>query len=333
MKHINIPIFFPQRSCPHQCVFCNQHSISSRRFMPSDTEILHTIDQYLQSASDTTEVQIAFFGGTFTAMPFNEQKHYLQLVQPYVQNGKVQSIRISTRPDYIDNEILAMLKSYSVLDIELGAQSTNDEVLQKSGRGHTFAHIANAAQLIRNHGFQLGLQMMIALPCDTAEISLQTAQTICDLGAHSTRIYPTLVVEHTPLAELYKKGLYTPLSLDQALEWTAPVYRLLESAGVQILRVGLHPSSDLNGGALLAGPYHHSFKELLLSHIWHGIFQREITGHCKALHIEVAPSQLNFAIGHAAENRKFLQKNAKNVTFTGNSLLSRYEYNEHRTLP
>lgn len=294
--------------------------------MPADKQILNTIDQHLQTCGSDAEVQIAFFGGTFTAMPFEEQKHYLQLVQPYVHSGKVQSIRISTRPDYIDNEVLTMLKSYSVLDIELGAQSTNDEVLQKSGRGHTFAHIKNAAQLIRDYGFQLGLQMMIGLPGDTAEIAVQTAQTICDLGAYSTRIYPTLVVEHTPLAELYKKGLYTPLSLTDALEWTAPVYQLLENAEVQILRVGLHPSSDLDDGALLAGPYHHSFKELLLSYIWRGMFEREITGYSENLHIEVAPSQLNFAIGHGASNRKFLQNFAKNVTFAGNSLLLRYEY-------
>jgi len=294
--------------------------------MPADAHILSTIDQHLQTIAHDAEVQIAFFGGTFTAMPLNEQEHYLKLVQPYVQNGTVQSIRISTRPDYIDNQTLAMLKSYSVLDIELGAQSTNDEVLQQSGRGHTCAHIARAAQLIRDYGFQLGLQMMIGLPGDIAEIALQTAQTICDLGAYSTRIYPTLVVEHTPLAALYKKGLYKPLSLAEALEWTAPVYRLLEQAEVQILRVGLHPSSELDGGALLAGPYHYSFKELLLSHIWNTIFQREISGHYEHLHIEVAPKQLNFAIGHGASNRKFLEKNAKNVTFTGNSALLRYEY-------
>jgi histone acetyltransferase (RNA polymerase elongator complex component) len=294
--------------------------------MPADKQIVNTIEQHLQTCGSNAEVQIAFFGGTFTAMPFEEQEHYLQLVQPYLHSGKVHSIRISTRPDYIDTKILTMLKSYSVRDIELGAQSTNDEVLRKSGRGHTYAHIANAAQLIRNYGFQLGLQMMIGLPGDTQEIALQTAQTICDLGAYSTRIYPTLVVEHTPLAELYKKGLYTPLSLAEALEWTAPVYQLLENAGVHILRVGLHPSSDLDGGALLAGPYHHSFKELLLSHIWYGIFQREITGCHENLHIEVAPSQLNFAIGHAASNRKLLQKKANNVTFSGNLSLFRYEF-------
>lgn len=296
--------------------------------MPSDEQILRTIEQHLHTCNENDEVQIAFFGGTFTAMPFDEQKHYLQLVQPYIQHEKVQSIRISTRPDYIANEILALLKSHSVLDIELGAQSTNDEVLRQSGRGHSFAHIEKAAQQIRDYGFQLGLQMMIALPGDTAEIALQTAQTICNLGAYSTRIYPTLVVENTPLAELFKRGTYQPLSLADALDWTAPVYQLLEKSAVQILRVGLHPSSELNGGALLAGPYHHSFKELLLSHIWRKIFQAEnrFLSSTENVHIEVAPQQLNFAIGHAASNRKFLLEKAKNVTFATNASLSDYEY-------
>jgi histone acetyltransferase (RNA polymerase elongator complex component) len=294
--------------------------------MPTNAHIVHTIEQHLQSVQPNTMVQIAFFGGTFTAMPRHEQEEYLQLVQPYVQSGQVHSIRISTRPDYIDSEILAMLKSYSVLDIELGAQSTNDAVLQKSGRGHTFAHIADAAQLIRSHDFQLGLQMMIGLPGDSAEIALQTAQTICNLGAYSTRVYPTLVVADTPLAELYKKGFYTPLSLAEALEWTAPVYQLFENAGVHMLRIGLHPSSEFNNGALLAGPYHHSFKELLLSHIWYKMFQSEITEHCENLYIEVAPSQLNFAIGHGSSNRKFLQTMAQSVVFSSNPLLLQYEY-------
>ncbi|MDR2962556.1 MAG: radical SAM protein [Bacteroidales bacterium] len=325
-KHVNIPIFFPQRSCPHQCVFCNQQHISSRVHIPSTKEITHSIEQYLHTIPPETEVQIAFFGGTFTAMPLSEQEEYLQLVQPYIRSGRVQSIRISTRPDYIDNETLALLKHYSVLDIELGAQSTNDEVLRQSGRGHTQADIVNAATLIRRAGFRLGLQMMIGLPGDSAQRALHTAQTICDLGAHSTRIYPTLVVAHTPLAELWRKELYTPLSLEDALAWTAPVYQNFEQRGVQVLRVGLHPSSDLSNGALLAGPYHSSFKELLLSYVWLHIFKTNVQKSYETIHIEVAPAQLNFAIGHGGSNRKFLQTIAKHVVITAHAELSGYEF-------
>ena len=266
--HSNIPIFLPQLACPHQCIFCNQNHISSQNDVPSPHEARTIIERNLATIPRNYDIQIAFFGGSFTCLPLEIQESYLQVAQPFIENGSVSGIRISTRPDYIDDDILRMLKRYRVTDIELGAQSTNDEVLRKSGRGHDRNAIQNAAEKINAYGFQLGLQMMLGLPGDTLETSLQTARDIIAFGAKTTRIYPTLVVADTPLAKLYEQGKYTPLSLEQAVEWTSRIYTLFVENNVTVLKVGLHPNKDFTSNKyLLAGPFHQSFKEVVLSNI------------------------------------------------------------------
>ncbi len=240
------------------------------------------------------------------------------MVQPYLEPGKVSAIRLSTRPDYIDDKMLTLLKKYGVQTIELGAQSFDDEVLKQSFRGHTAAQTEEAAKQILAKGFNLGLQMMIGLPGDSLPKAIKTAKKIIQLGANSTRVYPALVIRGTAMHRWYERGSYRPLSLAQAVEWTKHLLPLFEEAGVKVLRVGLHASEGLlSGGELVAGPFHPSFKELVLTEIW-GDLLRPLCSTEKSgeLLISVAPGQLNAAVGYGAKNRKMLLRKFQTVKFT-----------------
>ncbi len=328
-NHANIPIFLPQLACPHQCIFCNQNHISSQEHIPSIDETRQIIERNLATIPSDYTIQVAFFGGSFTGLPIETQESYLQVVQPFIKTKQVSSIRLSTRPDYITDEILAMLQKYNVQDIELGAQSTNDEILRLSGRGHNREAIQNASQKIKEYGFRLGLQMMIGLPGDTKEISLQTAQDIIDFGAETTRIYPTLVVSDTPLATLYNRGKYTPLSTEDAIDWTKDIYSLFIKNNITVLKVGLHPNKDFtNKEHLLAGPFHPSFKELVLSEIWKDKLKQVMQNNCKQKNISIFTSyeEINNAIGYNSKNKKELLQLYKNVFFNIDPILTGYEF-------
>ncbi|MCM2301714.1 MAG: radical SAM protein [Flavobacteriaceae bacterium] len=324
-KHCNIPIFIPQLACPHQCVFCNQEKISNTFSIPKPNDISNIIDNYLNTIGDGVEINIAFFGGSFTGIPKDEMINYLKVAHSYVESGKVQGIRISTKPDYISDAILDILAQYGVTAIELGAQSTNDKVLLKSGRGHKFDAIEKAAQLIRNRNMELGLQMMLGLPYDTLELSIQTAKDIVRLKADTTRIYPTVVVKDTALERMYKKGDYQVLSLEEAVKWSKEVLKIFNEAGVKVLRVGLHPSDELEfGKSLVAGPIHPSFKEMVLTDLWFDLLSNKNIHKGKSM-ISVAKNQLNYAIGYQGKNRSFLQENGYDIKFIANNLLKDFE--------
>lgn len=328
-KHANIPIFLPQLACPHQCIFCNQNHISSQEHIPSIDETRQIIERNLTTIPSDYTIQVAFFGGSFTGLPIEMQESYLQVVQPFIERKQIDSIRLSTRPDYISDEILTMLQRYHVQDIELGAQSTDDEILRQSGRGHNRNAIKLASEKIKEHGFTLGLQMMIGLPGDTKEKALQTAQDIIDFGAETTRIYPTLVVSDTPLATLYQRGKYTPLSLENAIEWTKDIYNLFIQNNITVLKVGLHPNKDFTHNEyLLAGPFHPSFKELVLSEIWKDKFNKIMQFNCKQKNISIFTSaeEINNAIGYLSKNKKELQKKFNHVYFNIDPILSGYEF-------
>ena len=211
-----------------------------------------------------------------------------------------------------------------VKNIELGAQSLDEDVLNFAKRGHTVKDVENASQLIKSYGFTLGLQMMIGLPLDTLEKSKQTAYKIISLGAESTRIYPTLVIDNTELADLYREGKYKALSLEEAVEWTAEIYKIFSKTDITILRVGLHPSESLiKGEHLLAGPFHVSFKELVLSRIW-GEKLSNIPVDSK--NIFVNPREINYAIGYNSSNRKMLREKNINVKFIADSSVLKGEF-------
>lgn len=309
-QHRVIPIFIPQKACPYRCVYCNQFAIAGQGRIPQPAEVDHIIREHLSTMPAHAEKRIAFFGGSFTGMSIAEQNRYLDMAQPYLANGSVQGIQLSTRPDYISPEILDNLKSHGVMLIELGAQSLDDEILQRVHRGHTVEQVARASEMILQRGFTLGLQMMIGLPGDSKAKALKTAQMIADFGATCTRIYPTLVVDNTPLAEWYRNGQYQPLTLEEAIDWTKDIYRFFTDKNITVLRVGLHPSEGLlSGKDYLAGPFHVSFKELVLTAIWHDSIQQKILeeGH-EDIVIEVPANEINHAVGYSSANRKAFPK-------------------------
>lgn len=320
IKHFNIPVFIPELACPFQCAFCNQRKISGHIAIPEKDEIIKTVNEHLASfPKGKKRVEIGFFGGSFTGLPLNEQEAFLKLAKPYLESGDIQGIRLSTRPDYINDKVLSLLKKYGVTTIELGAQSFDDEVLLKSYRGHTALQTVTSSKMILNEGFDLGLQMMIGLPGDTKEKALFTAQRIIDLGASNTRIYPTVVIKDTALHHWYKTGKYKPLSMEKAVEWTKHLLPLFEEAGVKVIRTGLHPSEGLlTGDELIDGPFHPSFKELVLTEIWHDkLF--EIKGNPqKELVLQVPSKELNYAVGYQSKNKKMLLERFSSVRFVPN---------------
>ena len=328
-KYYTIPIFIPEKACPFRCIYCNQYTIANTIRVPELSEIKQTIDLYLKTIPVDGIKKVGFFGGSFTGMSIEEQNQYLDIVLPYIETGAIDSVQLSTRPDYISEEILDNLKRYNVKTIELGVQSLDEKVLLCSGRGHTVKDVEQSAELILKKGFQLGLQMMIGLPEDSFEKSMYTARRIIGLGADCTRIYPTLVIKDTPLETIYKSGKYTPLSLEEAVEWSKHLFHLFTKHNVKILRIGLHPSEGLiDGENLVAGAFHVSFKELVLTSIWQDFLDEKLQDkNGKKLTIEVAPQAINAAIGYHAANKKALLKQFNNVHFQANINLKGYEYN------
>ena len=270
MRKINIPIFVSHMGCMHACVFCNQKRITGMGGSVTPAQA----DEMIQRAVKTIDkgnarTEIAFFGGSFTAIDIDEQEALLKVANKYIKSGDVCGIRLSTRPDCIDEKELALLKKYGVTSIELGVQSTDSHVLEISRRGHTYDDVVRASRLIKSWGFELGLQMMLGLPGDTAQKSLQTARDIISLCPDTARIYPTLVICDSALADMYERGEYVPLSLDEAVGLCAQIYEMFKESGIEVLRMGLMASEDLCGGrGIIAGPFHPSFGELVLSKIF-----------------------------------------------------------------
>lgn len=331
-KHSNIPIFIPELACPHQCVFCDQEKISGTHSIPQPKDVKDIVERYLATMPENRTINIAFFGGSFTGLSIDLQEEYLKEAFGFVKNGKISGIRLSTRPDYINEEVLELLKNYGVTTIELGAQSTNREVLNESGRGHTFEDIRNASNLICNYGFELGLQMMIGLPGDNYDRSIQTANDIVSLGAGNTRIYPAIIVKGTALEKLYRKGEYIPLTLEQAVEWTKDIVHIFEENNVSIIRMGLHPSDELViGKSLIDGPFHASFKEIVMTHIWKEIIDTELQSadlsSSNKIKITVSNRQIHYAIGYRQTNREQLISRGYDVSFERNPSFSQYQLN------
>lgn len=260
----NIPIFIPHAGCKNDCAFCNQRSITGQLTPPSFTEAGNIIKENLKTLKEMP--QIAFFGGSFTGIGDELMEGYLKVAAKYVEEGKATGIRLSTRPDYIDEKILDTLKKYHVTNIELGAQSLDDEVLKGVNRGHDSACVKKASKLILDYGFTLGLQMMVGLPLDTYEKSIQTAEKIVALGAKETRIYPTVVLENTRLCDMYRSGEYTLMSFDEAIDTSADCYSIFFENNVKVLRIGLMNSEELKRSAV-AGFYHEALGELVYSRV------------------------------------------------------------------
>lgn len=328
LKHFTIPIFIPQLACPFQCVFCNQEKITSRGHIPDVNEVQSIIEEHLSTfPKGNKHIEIGFFGGNFTGIPIVDQEKYLQVAQPYLEKGIVKGIRLSTRPDYIDEMRLHLLKKHRVTTIELGAQSMDNEVLRQSARGHTAEDVEKASRMIISAGFRLGLQMMVGLPGDTLDKSVFTARKIIELGACETRIYPVLVIKGTKMAEWYDQGKYAPLSMEEAVLWVKTILPLFEEAGVEVTRVGLHSSAGLlSGKDLVAGPFHTSFRELAMSEVWWDRLNFLMEEKKSGVQISVHPSQYNFAIGYYGKNRKRLLQHFRDVIFIKNPSLKENQF-------
>jgi histone acetyltransferase (RNA polymerase elongator complex component) len=326
--HYNIPIFIPHLACPFTCVFCNQKHISGVQKPMDIPEIIEKIERNLSTIDiKNSEVEVAFFGGSFTCLDIDQQKKYLEVVQPFINEGKIKSIRLSTRPDFINEEVLNVLKTMRVETIELGVQSMDNDVLLKSGRGHSAEDVIKASLLIKSYGCKLGLQMMVGLPGDTAGKSMQTARDIITLEPDCVRIYPTLVVRNTRLEDLYNKGDYKLLSLEEAIDWVAPLLKLFIQNQINVIRVGLHPSEGFESGEnLIAGPYHSSFRELVMTRIWHEAFNSIEGKENSDITISVPFAEYNNAIGYKANNKNILKQKFNRLRFIRSHKLKGLEF-------
>lgn len=262
-----IPVFVPHLGCPNDCVFCNQRRISGAQ-EPAGVE---TVKNAIESAAALPRVgakrQLAFYGGSFTAIPVCQQEALLGAAKEYLDRGEIDAIRLSTRPDAIDGAVLARLKKYGVETIELGAQSMCEEVLLLSGRGHTAEDVAAASRQIKAAGFKLILQMMTGLPGDSLERTVDTAKKLIALQPDGVRIYPTVIVRDTALYDLWRAGEYKEHTVEDAVEYCAEIVPLFKAAGIPIIRLGLNPTDELSGGAAAGGAYHPALGELVKSRL------------------------------------------------------------------
>ncbi len=265
-KHANISIFVPHLGCPQQCSFCNQRYIARTEKQPDTKDIDDAVKIAVLSKNYNPETtELAFFGGSFTAIDRDYMLSLLAAAYKYKKSGVISGIRVSTRPDAINPEVLNILKQFGVTSIELGAQSMCDDVLKLNHRGHTAADVENASKLIKDYGFQLGLQMMTGLLGDTDKKATETAERIIKLRPDTVRIYPTIVLEDTYLGELFKTGKYLPQTLDSAVFLTAKLLTMFYENDISVIRIGLHTVDEAK---YLSGPWHPAFRELCEAEIY-----------------------------------------------------------------
>ncbi len=328
--HVNIPVFIPHLGCPNQCVFCNQRAISGVKEFQAES-VREIIDTALSTVKSGQEAEIAFFGGSFTGIDRGLMISLLDIAKEYIDAGKVSSIRLSTRPDYINEEIIAILKSYGVKTVELGLQSSSEDVLSLSKRGHGFKEEEAACRMIVEAGFELVGQMMIGLPGSTLEKELECADFIIKSGAGGARIYPTVVFYETELCDMAKSGLYEPLSLEEAVVRCAAVFEKFYEAGVAVIRIGLHASENLSSQkSCYGGPNHSALGELVLNEF----FFRRISGELKKydvtgknVKISVAKGALSKATGQKQINKKRLAAMfSADIIFSESEMLSNYDF-------
>ncbi len=307
-KHAIIPIFISHRGCPNDCVFCNQKKITARQGDVTRQDVIDTIETYMSTLKDMNLecIELSFYGGSFTGLPPEEQNAFLEIANEYKQKGIIDKIHMSTRPDYINEEILNNLKRYSVDVIELGVQSFDPDVLKASKRGHDTKEIYRACRLIQDYGFTLGIQLMIGLPGDSEEADIRSALETVKIGPELARLYPTIIIEDTELLEMYQEGQYLPLSLDEAVRITSKMYRILDDAGIQILRVGLK-SSDLirDGGAITGNTYHPAFRQLVEGTIAREEIEKQLLPEDREISVRLNPLDISNAAGHGGCNRKY----------------------------
>ncbi len=328
MKHANVALFVPHNGCPHACTFCNQREIVGQVYQPAAADVRNAVETAMDSLNGYTgKAEIAFFGGSFTAIDRQYMTELLEAAAPYVRNGSFAGIRISTRPDAIDPEVLTLLKQYGVSAIELGAQSMSDEVLTANRRGHTAEDVKIASDLIRKQGFSLGLQMMTGLYRSSEAADRATARQLAELQPDTVRIYPTVVLKGTELYELYQKGDYEPMGLETAVPLCADLLQYFESKQIPVIRLGLHDSDSLRDN-LAAGAYHPAFRELCESEIMYrhtkeALQQAGIVSGVAEIYVN--PKSVSRLIGQKRQNLQRLSEQGVTAIVRQDIRLGKYE--------
>ena len=336
-KHAIIPIFIPHRGCPNDCIFCNQKKITARQPDVTTEDVEQIIETHLATLENRglSTVEVAFFGGSFTGLPMEEQSAYLSVAKKYKDAGRVDKIHMSTRPDYIDKPILENLKRFGADVIELGVQSFDDEVLRRSGRGHDSAVVYRSSEMIKDFGFELGIQLMIGLPADSREKCIRSAQETVRIGPSVARLYPTIVIDDTELSRMYQRGEYTPLSLQEAVLRCKEMYKILDEAGITIIRVGLKSSDIISENGQISGnTFHPAFRQLVEGRIAREKMLSLLSdkGLSSDEHAEIVffSGEQSFSdmIGHKGANRKFFLENYPrlNISYRVNRQLKRGQY-------
>lgn len=313
MSHSNISIFIPHVGCPHACSFCSQNTISGAPHAPSAEEVRETLSSaygYITDKTARADTEIAFFGGSFTAVPRDYMISLLETANDFIGGNGFKGVRISTRPDCIDNEILSILKKYHVTAIELGTQSMSDRILELNRRGHTARDVVNSSALIRSYGFELGLQMMTGLYGSSPEDDILTINKIAELSPDTVRVYPTAIIDGTQLGELFKSGEYIPYPFEKCVEICAYAERLFYRKNIRIIRMGLHAERSLEE-KLLGGFYHPAFAEIVRSELLRQAFERCIDCSADRAEIIVNPCDRSSAAGHKRSN--ILYFSGKNI--------------------
>ena len=350
MKKRIIPIFVPHKGCPHDCIFCNQKKITGVSTDVTSEDARNIIEECLENIDKDADVEIAFFGGSFTAIDIDIQKSLLSVAKEYVEKGLVKDIRMSTRPDCIDEDILSMLKEYKTSIIELGVQSLDEKVLLDSIRGHQSEIVYKSSKMIKNSGIKLGLQMMIGLPADTEEKCIFTAKKFVELKPDCVRVYPTLVVKDTGLEKLMEQNKYNPFTLEESVNIVKKVLVLFYVNNINVIRVGLQATDDIQiGKAVLAGPYHPAFRELVEADMIKDYLEFVILQNKNIKQMLVKSNKKNISkiIGNKKTNVKYMEEkfgvllktqesdldiNQLEIVLDGKSLISANMRDIHRKL-
>jgi radical SAM enzyme (TIGR01210 family) len=319
-RHYIIPIFVSHRGCPHDCIFCNQKKITGQGGDVRGEDVKNKIEEYLQTIpKENVVVELAFYGGSFTAIPMDQQQELLEAVQPYIAQGAIQHIRISTRPDCIDIKVIELLKAYKVQIIELGVQSMDEDVLRISNRGHNDQDVRNSVALLKQYGFTVGVQVMVGLPGDSEQKSIATVKSLIELKPDIARIYPALVITNTYMEQLYYRDEYKPLSLDAAVEICKKLLILFEKNHIEVIRIGLQPTENiLEGKEVVAGPFHPSMRQLVVSSIYREMLEYMLKDEeeIKQLEILVNPRDISDLLGQKRNNIEAIKTHKKIETVT-----------------
>ncbi|MEN8906551.1 MAG: radical SAM protein [Clostridiales bacterium] len=316
-KNIIIPIFIPHKGCLFDCIYCNQKSISGEINEITVKEIEGKINKYLELIdNDRRVVDVAFYGGSFTGLEKKEQIKYLDCVNKYVLEKKIDGIRISTRPDYIDNNKLDLLKNYKIKLIELGVQSLDNEVLNLSKRGHDIKSVYNAIKMIKLYNIKFGIQTMIGLLGDNEEKALKTAKEVVKMNPDTVRIYPTLVIKGTYLEKLYLRGEYNPLSLESAIDITSKLLDLYNTNNINVIRVGLQPTENISEGKdLISGPFHPAFRYLVESKLLYERLVKSLKDmnikKNDSIQINTNKKNISLIVGMKKKNKKSIKEKFK----------------------